>query len=73
MKFALIALVAAVSAIRVSDGPSQCVPIKDSNPVFDEIDTNNNGKVSKLELKAAVTKFLAKNGLHPSDEQVEEF
>ena len=72
MKFALIALVAAVSAIRVS-APQQCVSMEDSDKVFDEIDTNGNGSVSASELRTAVTAYLDQNNLHPSSKQVAEF
>ena len=54
MKFALIALVATASAIQVREEGKKCVSNKESNQVFDAIDTNHNGQVSKKELKTAI-------------------
>ena len=74
MKFALIALVATVASIRLSEaGPHKCVSAAQSGAVFKEVDTNGNGQVSKKELTIAVTGYLQKHNLHPTDAQVAEF
>ena len=54
MKFALIALVASATAIQIRAEGKKCVSNKESNQVFDAIDTNHNGQVSKKELKTAI-------------------
>ena len=55
MKFALIALVAAATAIKVQD---QCVSMKQSNGVFKIVDRNHDGQISRGELRSAMTHYL---------------
>ena len=72
MKFAL--LIATVSAIRVSAEDKPCVSMAESNQVFDMIDTNHNGQVSKKELTKAVKGWLAQHPEHqPSKKEVAMF
>ena len=73
MKFALIALVASATAIKLSAEAAKCVSNAQSNAVFKEIDTNGNGQVSKKELTIAVTAYLKQNDIHPTAEQVKQF
>ena len=54
MKFALFALVATASAIQIREEGKKCVSNKESNQVFEAIDTNNDGQVSAKELKTAI-------------------
>tara|TARA_B110000285_G_C14895881_1_gene500824 strand:- start:322 stop:645 length:324 start_codon:yes stop_codon:yes gene_type:complete len=70
MKFALIALVAAVTAVKVHDYiPITCIKMKVSDPLFDEIDTSKDGKVSKKELTAAYLKKQKEYGSSPEIEK----
>ena len=54
MKFALLALVATVASIQIRTEGGKCVSDKESNQVFEAIDTNNNGQVSAKELRTAI-------------------
>merc|ERR1719263_2504377 len=77
MKFAVLALLATVSAVRISaeaEGPKRCVSLKDSDPVFDKIDTNGNGEVDAKELETAVKAFLeAHKKIHVTKKEIHEF
>ena len=63
MKFALIALVATASAIQVREEGGKCVTNKESNQVFDAIDTNHNGQVSAKELRTAIEQQIKEGNM----------
>ena len=65
MKF--FALIASVSAIKITSDAAagQCVSQKQSDEVFDHIDTNGNGEISKRELTKAVQWWLKR--ANPND------
>ena len=56
MKFALIALVASATAIKIS--ADQCVTMKQSDGVFKMVDTNHDGQINRKELRTAVGHYL---------------
>jgi len=58
MKFALIALVATASAIKIQKTCPH-VPMAESDGLFGEVDTNHNGSLSMSEVEAALKKFGA--------------
>ena len=58
MKFALIALVATASAIKIQ-GACPKVTMAESDGIFGEVDTNHNGSLSMSEVAAALKKFGA--------------
>tara|TARA_B110000285_G_C14930891_1_gene517276 strand:+ start:176 stop:499 length:324 start_codon:yes stop_codon:yes gene_type:complete len=66
MKFALIATIAAVSAIKVK--VEDCIKTKEAHAIFEAIDTNHNEKMSLTELIDALKKFARSRDYTPSDE-----
>ena len=58
MKFALIALVASATAIKLRATAAPCVSMDQSNDVFHKIDTNGNGEISRKELRSAIVYYL---------------
>jgi len=62
MKFALIALVATATAIKITKGADVACPsitMSHSNIWFDKADTNKNGSLSMKEVKAVLESFDA--------------
>merc|ERR1719446_396955 len=72
MKFATLALLATASAIRI-EGAKECVSRKDSDWVFEKIDTNGNGQVDEKELRKAVKDYLEDHKIHVTKEEVRKF
>ena len=66
MKFALIALVASTSAIKVQG--TNCVDPKEAKAIFNAIDTNDNHQVGKKELFHAIKAFTKSRNYKPSKE-----
>lgn len=66
MKFAIIALVAAASAITIRQNGG-CVDSQMSDGIFKEIDTNHNGEVNKSELVTALKAFAKSQDYTPTD------
>ena len=64
MKFALIALVATASAIKIQ-GACPKVTMEDSDSVFRKVDTNHNGSLSMSEVEAALKKYHAPKDMIP--------
>tara|TARA_B110001450_G_C17506199_1_gene434467 strand:+ start:152 stop:574 length:423 start_codon:yes stop_codon:yes gene_type:complete len=57
MKFALIALVASATAIKLR-AADVCVSQAQSDEVFHQVDTNGNGEISRQELRGAIGYYL---------------
>ena len=75
MKF-ILALIASASAIKMTateSAPGVCVSMDQSNHVFDLVDTNDDGQVSKKELTIAVTSYLDQHDIHPTKAQIKAF
>jgi hypothetical protein len=58
MKFALIALVASATAIKLRATAAPCVSMDQSNEVFGMIDTNHDGQINRKELRTAIGSYL---------------
>ena len=58
MKFALIALVASATAIKLRAEPAPCVSMKQSDEVFKMVDTNGDGQIERKELRSAIVGYL---------------
>ena len=71
MKFAL-ALIATASAVKI-EAAGQCVSMAQSDHVFDMVDTNDDGQISKKELTTAVTQYLDAHDIHPTKAQIKGF
>jgi hypothetical protein len=67
MKFALIATIAAVSAIKV-DVQKDCINPGEVQAIFNAIDTNDNGQVNREELVKALKAFARSRDYVPTDD-----
>ena len=72
MKFALFALVASASAIKITTKAADlCVSMQQSNHVFDLIDTNGDNQIDRAEGEKAVKAFFADHpNIHPTGAEV---
>ena len=65
MKFAAIALIATASAVTIR-AEGKCVDKKESNAIFNAIDSNDNKQVGKKELVSALKAFAKSRDYTPS-------
>ena len=66
MKFAVIALIASASAIKITAEAKGCVSPAEAKEGFDHVDTNHNGQIDKAELVTALKAFAASQHYTPT-------
>merc|ERR1719263_1808541 len=73
MKYAVIALLASTSAIRIEKGKKHrgCITPKMSNDVYGELDTNKNGSLDYDEIKTGLEELAKSQDYTPTKEDWE--